>query len=367
LQDEALRALGLPVRIAASGWLDAQPVLVARYALAFVADPTDSHAALVYLSLGPACLLPDQSLALLTSGGLHEHEGLDQLRVLADRAREWSVTELAAQVCRHLRDWAEALPQPSQALADLAKLEALATDFDAAEPGMHEAAGLYGRGPKVFLAWLETQRASREFNRHPDPGVDAAPGIEVVTWHSSKGREWPVTVVCELDKDIYEWPNTTRAVFSDFSDLTNVLDKATLEHTPNCPVPELQHRMAQDRQAAAEDDARNLIYVVLTRARDRLVIEWIGGALDRDPITCLGLLARDARMSVDSTGLHAMDQNFAATVYDNPAGNGRDPMASPALPYRSFGTISPAAASVFGINSPPVNSTSPNRCCRPSR
>ena len=33
----------------------------------------------------------------------------------------------------------------------------------------------------------------------------------------------------------------------------------------------------------------------------------------------------------------------------------------------SFGTISPAAASVFGINSPPVNSTSPSRCCRPSR
>lgn len=346
---EALRALGMPVRISASGWLDAQAVLVARYALAFMADPSDSHAGLVYLSFGPTCLPPDKSLALLTSGGLLDNAGLAPLRALADRATGSSVTERVAQVCRYLRDWAEALPEPSQALADLAKLEALAADFDAAEPGMHEAAGLHGRGTKVFLAWLETQRAAREFDRHPDPGADAAPGIEVVTWHSSKGREWPVTVVCELDKDIYEWPNTTRAVFSDFSDLTNILDKATLEHTPNCPVPELQHRMAQDRQAAAEDEAHNLIYVVLTRARDRLVIEWIGGALDRDPITCLGLLARDARMSVDATGLHAMDQNFAATVYDNPAGNGRDPIASPAPPYRRFGTISPPALYVSDV------------------
>lgn len=342
---EALRALSLPVRIAAEGWLDAQPVIVARYALALAADPSDAHAALVVLSFGPACLDPQTTLTLLADGALLDHPQLASFLALAASASTLPLADLSLRVTALLRPWAETLPNAVQALADLARLEALAADFDEADADALAAAGLYGRGALVFLAWLEAQRDERDFNRHPDPGSDAAPGIEIVTWHASKGREWPVTVVCELDGVICERPHTTRAIFTDFSDLSNVLDQAKLIHTPKCAVPEIQERFLTDRQAAAEDEARNLIYVALTRARDRLVLEWIDKAIDSEKITFLGLLCRNASLSM-SHALEVGPVEFSAALHADPA-NGELLIAPErATAYRRFGVVEPSIMAV---------------------
>ncbi|MBC2834065.1 UvrD-helicase domain-containing protein [Paragemmobacter straminiformis] len=345
---DALRALGLPVRIAAEGWLDAQVVMVARYALCLAADPSDAHAALVVLGFGPACLDPQTALTLLAEGTLLDHPALAPILALSGAANGVPVADLTLRVTALLRPWAESLPDPVQALADLAKLETLAADFDAAEPDTLSAAGLYGRGANVFLAWLEAQRDERDFDRHPDPGSDAAPGIEIVTWHASKGREWPVTVVCELDGVIAERPHTTRAVFDDFSDLSHVLDHARLIHTPKCVVPEIRDRFIADRQAAAEDEARNLIYVALTRARDRLILEWIDKALDDEKTTFLGLLARDAELSLDD-GLKVGPRSFPAEVYRDPADTAPLPATTAARPYHRFGALAPEALAVSDL------------------
>lgn len=336
---EALRHQGLPVRIAASGWHDAQAVMVARHAIALAADPQDAHAALVVLTLGPTALPLDAALRLLADGALLDHPGLRPVLNLSGAAAVLPVALLAVQVCGLLRPWAEALPDPAQSLADLARLEALAGEFDGLDPDMLAAAGFFGRGPQVALGWLASQLEERDFDRHPDPGTGAASGIEIVTWHGAKGREWPVTVVCELDSKVSERENTTRTVFTDFSDLGQVLDKALLVHTPRCFTPEKLQVFLADRQAAAEADARNLIYVALTRARDRLIVEWLDPALSAAAVSHLSLLA-DAKVSLGQ-GLTIAGQTFAARIVADPAGAGRAPVVTAAPPRHRFGALSP--------------------------
>lgn len=335
---EALRRLGLPVRISASGWHDAQSVLVARQAMALAADPQDAHAALVVLTLGPTALPLDEALRLLADGALADHPSLHGILALAAAAPGWTVTDLCLKVTAHLRPWADALPDAAQALADLARLEALAEEFDTSDPGMMAAAGFHGRGARVFLGWLASRLEERDFDRHPDPGAGAVPGIEIFTWHAAKGREWPVVVVCELDTAVGERENTTRALFTDFSDLSRVLDTARLIHTPRLFTPEQRAVFLADRQPAAEAEARNLIYVALTRARDRLVIEWPEKALDKEA-ACLTLLAQ-AGVSLGA-GLIVGGHAFPARLWRDPANDGLDPVAAVVQPLLRFGAPSP--------------------------
>ena len=61
-----------------------------------------------------------------------------------------------------------------------------------------------------------------------------------------------------------------------------VLASAALIHTPGFAAPETERRFIEDRRADFEANAKNLLYVALTRARDRLVLEWPGFIKERD-------------------------------------------------------------------------------------
>ena len=56
--------------------------------------------------------------------------------------------------------------------------------------------------------------------------------------------------------------------------MDEVLKSAKIIHTPNFAAPEALERFVEDRREDFEANARNLLYVALTRARDRLVLEW---------------------------------------------------------------------------------------------
>ena len=158
--------------------------------------------------------------------------------------------------------------------ADLLRLEGEVSNFESSHRDMKAAAGFYGQTAHVFLGWLENQRDDRNFDRHPDPSSGSVEGVEIITWHASKGREWNVVFVVGLDDKIEEKPGTMRAEFADFSDLDNVLSKAILRYTPGFPLKEKRDDFIEARRLSVEEDARRLLYVALTRARDCLVIEW---------------------------------------------------------------------------------------------
>jgi len=269
----ALESHGLPVRVQQDGWLTAPAMRAARAALALAADPADTYAALTWLTLGPPRVPLENALRNAVDGVLSTHASLVSLHALNAGIETRTVADTLAAVLRStkLRDWAAGLAQPSQALADLARFEAEAQEFDVMEQDLRSASGFHGAGVNVFLGWIAHQSA-KEWDRHPDPDGWSASGIEICTWHAAKGREWPITLVTGLDQKIAERPGTLRADFDTFGDLRNVLDHAGLGYLPDFAAPESQAPFTEARRPEDERDAARKLYVALTRARDRLIL-----------------------------------------------------------------------------------------------
>lgn len=269
----ALEAHGLPVRIQQNGWLTALTIRAARAALALAADPDDTHAALTWLTLGPPRVPLEDALRNAVDGVLTTHASLVSLNALSEGIATRTVADTLAVVLRatKLRDWAAGLAQPAQALADLARFEAEAQEFDTMAQDLRAAAGFHGAGVQVFLGWIAHQ-STKEWDRHPDPDGWSASGIEICTWHSAKGREWPITLVAGLDQKTAERPGTLRADFETFDDLENLLDHSGLGYLPDFAAPESQTPFAEAHRPEDERDASRKLYVALTRARDRLIL-----------------------------------------------------------------------------------------------
>ncbi|MBD8651063.1 UvrD-helicase domain-containing protein [Rhizobium sp. CFBP 13726] len=276
---EELRARGIPVRISENGWAGSAVIVAARAALAFAANPGDVHSGMVLRTLGPDPLSLQATLSAQTEGRLTDDPVLRRLAALSDQVASLPVTtalDLVLSVAG-LRLWAESQPDAAGSRADLLRLEAEASEFENAHRDLKAASGFHGETVKVFLGWLNARAGERDFDRRPDPSANNAEAVEIVTWHASKGREWPITVVAEFDNGIEDWPGSTTARFDALDRLDNmaiVLGSAALVHTPGFAAPEATRRFFEDRRADFEGNAKNLLYVALTRARDRLVLEW---------------------------------------------------------------------------------------------
>lgn len=341
----AFRARGLPVRIQGEGWLEAPATRAARAALAYVADPDDTYTALTFLTLGPPALPLEDALRAAVDGVLETHVALAPLRALHGVAEDRPVGDLLAETVQAvgLRDWAGRLADPAQALADLVRLEAEAQEFDRMEGDLRAAAGFHGCGPQVFLGWIAAQ-TERGWTLHPDPNGWSGPGIEVVTWHAAKGREWPITVVAGLDQKLAEKPGTLRAEFDSFADLDDVLRHAGLGWLPCFAAPQKQAVFADARILAEERGAARAIYVALTRARDRLILVLPAEpSKEKDrPERMVDLLRERTGLVPGEAGLTVCGEEFDVRLLHE----ARDrafappmPVAEPPLPRLGRGTV----------------------------
>lgn len=313
----ALEARGLPVRIRQEGWLTSPAMRAARAALAFAADPDDRHAALTWLTLGPPRMGLEDALRNAADRVLETHAALDPLRTLSAFTEVSPVGDTVAAIMRAtgLRDWAGGLAAPAQAMADLARLEAEALDFDRMAPDLRAAAGFHGCGLQVFLGWMVAQ-TEKAWDRHPDPDGWSGSGIEICTWHAAKGREWPITVVAGLDQKIAERPGTLGAEFEGFDDLEKVLDHAGLRYLPDFAAPETQSVFAEAQRPEDEREAARELYVALTRARDRLIL-----ALPKERSSpsekaerMVDLLRDQADLAAEGGALSLCGKDFAARI-----------------------------------------------------
>lgn len=272
----ALRALGLPVRVAEGGWWQSKIVQAACFALRFAVDPADNHAAICTATLGPGATPLTEALGALARKGRIDTPEIAALQGLWPDSLATPVDRLVHQVIQvvGLRDWCDRLDDPAQMRADLLRFEAEAAAFMEAHRDMREASGFYGQSANVFLGWLENKVGLKGEDLRPNPAGAEADGIEIVTWHASKGREWPVVVVCGLDHKLDPRAGTFSTKFPGFDDLDHVIEEATLAYAPDFAAPEATARFLHELYPESEETARRLLYVALTRARDRLIIEW---------------------------------------------------------------------------------------------
>lgn len=316
---EALRALGLPVRVADGGWWQSRIVQAVTFALRYAVDPQDSHTALCAATLGPPAIPIDSALAALAAGRQVDMGELAPLQALWPQSLAMRVDHLLHRVIEAagLRTWCDRLDDPVQMRADLLRFEAEADAFMDAHRDMREASGFYGQSAQVFLGWLENRMGLKGEDQRPNPSGAEADGVEVVTWHGSKGREWPVVMVTCLDQNHNPRAGTFSTCFPGFENLDRVIEEATLQYAPQFAAPEATERFLARLRPEADETTRRLLYVALTRARDRLVIEWPqpdGVEEPPYPVTAHRLLADEGALVVNANAVMIGETSHEATI-----------------------------------------------------
>lgn len=113
----------------------------------------------------------------------------------------------------------------------------------------------------AVVRWLRRLLdAGAEVSRLP---LEAGNAVTLTTVHGSKGLEWPVVVLPDLDRRV---PPRSDPVLYD-PELGVSVDLGYDEEEP------VLHRLISDRKAIAEEaELRRLLYVALTRAGDHLIL-----------------------------------------------------------------------------------------------
>jgi len=271
-----LRAQGHRVRLQADGWYTSRAVEIARYALSYLANPADRHAALYLAVTELGSLTLQQALTQLMDAGRVEDPVLVRLDALAPGVAERTVYTLVAEVVAALGlfDTVARWPDGEQARANLLRFLAEAAEFMDANREALAYGGFHGAGVQTFLSWLSARVELKDGDKQPEPRVLDEDAIVLTTWHSAKGREWPVVAVCGLDKGVKGGLPDLSLGYASFEDLSKLLERARIEYAPKFAAPETNDRFLVELDALAETEARRLLYVALTRARDKLVLEW---------------------------------------------------------------------------------------------
>jgi len=306
---EVLRAKGFKVQLQEDGWAESREIQIALHALSYVANPTDKHAAL-YLSVTELGHLPleDALLQIIESGCVNDPL-LVSLDEVASNVVERTIYVLVADVLSHLNIFSVVAqwPNADQARANLIRLLAEASEYMDANREALANGGYYGSGLQSFLAWLTAK--IDDYNHKPDARVIDEDAIELVTWHSSKGREWPVVVVAEMERKIKASLPNMEVGYHSFDNLSTILSEAQIEYSPKYSAPETCEKYLVTLQREADEEARRLLYVAMTRARDKLILEWPSYLKDK-PGSYFSLLSNDGSVELESDQIKIKESHF---------------------------------------------------------
>ncbi len=268
--ERALEQAGIPfVTVAGRGFYDRPEIRDLLNTLRVLADPTDDLAMAGFLR-SPAIGMTDAGLFSLRvrDGGLHPLlAAVNEPGSLA-LPSDTAAAERAQVVLEELLPWVDRLP-----VVALIKRVVDRLDLRAVSAASHSR--LWRNVDKLiddaqasqvirlteFLAYLRTLRAVGA--REGEAAAEAEGAVRLMTIHKAKGLEFDVTVLADASRQ----PPTRRASVY-VSPIVGVAPRPDrLEGEP------LAYRLAGaiDR-AQSEAEARRLLYVAMTRARDKLIV-----------------------------------------------------------------------------------------------
>jgi ATP-dependent exoDNAse (exonuclease V) beta subunit len=298
---EALTQRGLAVALSQSGLLATPEARLALACLRRLADSSDTLASAEIVAL-ESTRLPEEWLedrleyvarrlqqAQSAGGdrwGLEEpfvHPGLVALDQARARLNVLSPSEAldvaisSANVFAVVSAWGPTKTRASQRRGNLESLRALVAQYEqdcVKSPAPATIAG--------FLFSCDDLVASGADSKAADEQVNA---VHVSTYHKAKGLEWPVVICTGLDSEPRPrlWEVTVGPVDSTKPfDLAKPLSNRHLRFWPwpfgsqESGVPLAANveagAVGQKARRAAEEEELRLLYVALTRARDRLVL-----------------------------------------------------------------------------------------------
>jgi ATP-dependent helicase/nuclease subunit A len=108
--------------------------------------------------------------------------------------------------------------------------------------------------------------------------LEATDAVSLMTVHASKGLEWPLVVVADLTRSR---PNTSQSVYFDPERGVGLKWE---DEAGEMQKPVLYTVLEQQQQQREEEELLRVLYVALTRSRDRLLLtacDAKGGSFDR--------------------------------------------------------------------------------------
>lgn len=283
----ALNEAGLKVAIARSGLLNTAEAKLILACLKYLLNPKDSLAVAEILLLGanvPVEEIIEDRLSWLdqkqSDPGFQQWATdqeqiikLDQLRLETAELSSAEILDYVLEVLdlrRIITSWGN----EGQRLENVETLRKFALDYEDACNRMHSAASLGG-----FYLWLD----ELERNQNDLQGAGTGPGaVNVLTYHKSKGLEWPIVVCHNLDDKLRAdvWGLDIVAESKEV-DLNDVLGNRWLRFWVNpygdqYRKTELEKRISESTakeiklKKSLREEAR-LLYVAITRARDYIV------------------------------------------------------------------------------------------------
>ena len=271
----SLTALGVPVSVALGDLFDTPEGQLARAALRWVDDRDDR------LALAEMARLtgdPERPSAWLEALGKEDSVAaltklvpfaatLDQIR---SRRPSSMVGEMidAVLVSGGVLDTVVAWGDAGARMLSLEAIRGLATRYQQCS-GPQAPATLGG-----FVNWTKEREAKR-----PRSGAAA---VHVITYHASKGLEWPLVVCCQLDQPPRASPFGIRAEQDGDVDWTGPLAGRWVRYWPwpygqqskdvHLNLAGAQSDVGRREALSAKEEAIRLLYVGMTRARDHLVL-----------------------------------------------------------------------------------------------
>lgn len=285
---------GIPLSLERSGLLETPEVSLALACLRILVDSSDSIAVaevLLYVTgNGPEIWLSSR-LEAVAKENIREwenesHTVLKDLVQLRSNIKKMSVKEaldlamMTADVTGIVTQWKEMAKLTEHRLANLSKLVASVDDYE-----NHCSAQCYAATPAGFILWLKNQEQHDKDEQAPNPGN----AITIATYHGSKGLEWPIVICCSLDSSLKVSLFGSRIIetMQEF-DWHHPLSGRMLRYCPNPfavqkgndPLTERfkQSKDWEAREQQERNEAIQLLYVGMTRARDQLILTTVNGA-----------------------------------------------------------------------------------------
>jgi ATP-dependent helicase/nuclease subunit A len=267
---EALSAAGIPSVHAGGGdLLQTREAKDGIALLRFLAEPDEDYLALVAVLRSPFFALDDSFLTELAE---YREEGNSWWSLVRDASSSHPRLTEAVQVLEHLLD-ARRLESPAGVLAlvdHLTGYTAVIANLPGAERreadwrGFRELVRELAHGSEDTFAVVRWLRRLLEAGAEvPRPPLEAGDGVTLTTIHGSKGLEWPVVILPDLDRRV---PPRSDPILYD-PELGGSVNLGRYEDEP------VLHRLLSDRKAISEAaELRRLFYVALTRAGDHLIL-----------------------------------------------------------------------------------------------
>ncbi len=289
---EALAESGIPTETAQPGLLAKPEAVLAIACLRRLADEDDTLATAEIVSLtsgDDSEVWLQNRLNYVASHEKHEWckwlesgddaspiiQRLAALRPMCQVLTVKEALELVIAECHadaNVLCWSPSHEKARMRLANLQALIGMAGDYEESCRGSNRISSISG-----FVLWLQEQAKAGQ-DSLAEAGTNS---IRVLTYHACKGLEWPVIICTELGSNIRDnlWGASVQPQGQ--IDVSNPLNDRFIRFWPwpfgkQQKVP-LADRADQSPQAEkfrkeASEEAKRLLYVGLTRARDLLIL-----------------------------------------------------------------------------------------------